>query len=182
LNTGLILKNRCEIPPQSGGVFVGDLRFLNHFKKNLYLEYHYNQRRKAMKVIRQRLKPVSIVVAIFMLMISGPVQSAFAAMIATETVLESSRGQEARTQIKQLLVREDVRQALIKQGIDPLEAGARIDSLSDAEALAIADKLDQLPAGSGALEVLLIVGLIVFLTLLVTDIMGYTDIFPFVKK
>ena len=103
-------------------------------------------------------------------------------MIATETVLEASQGQEARTRIKQLLVREDVRQGLIKQGIDPLEAGARIDSLSDAEALAVADKLDQLPAGSGAFEVLLIVGLIVFITLLVTDIMGYTDVFPFVKK
>jgi hypothetical protein len=135
-----------------------------------------------MRAIRRRLKPVSIVVALFVLMISGPVQSAFAAMIATDTVLESSQGQEARTRIKQLLVREDVRQALIKQGIDPLEASARIDSLSDAEALAVADKLDQLPAGSGALEVLLIVALIVFITLLVTDIMGYTDIFPFVKK
>ena len=135
-----------------------------------------------MKVIRQTLKPISIVVAIFMLMISGPVQSAFAAMIATETVMEASQGQEARTRIKQLLVREDVRQALIDQGIDSREAGARIGSLSDAEAMAVADKLDQLPAGSGALEVLLIVALIVFITLLVTDIMGYTDIFPFVKK
>jgi hypothetical protein len=117
-----------------------------------------------------------------MLMISGPVQSAFAAMITTESVLEASQGQEARTRIKQLLDREDVRQALINQGVDPLEAGARIDSLSDAEAMAVADKLDQLPAGSGALEVLLIVALIVFITLLVTDIMGYTDIFPFVNK
>lgn len=135
-----------------------------------------------MKVIRQTLKPVSIGVAIFMLMISGPVQSTFAAMIATETVMEASQGQEARTRIKQLLVREDVRQALIDQGIDSREAGARIDSLSDAEAMAVADKLDQLPAGSGALEVLLIVALIVFITLLVTDIMGYTDVFPFVKK
>ena len=135
-----------------------------------------------MKLIRRRLKPVSIFVAIFMLMISGPVQSAFAAMIGTDAVLGTSQGQEARTRIKQLLVREDIRQALIDQGIDSLEAGARVDSLSDAEAVAVADKLDRLPAGSGALEVLLIVGLIVFITLLVTDIMGYTDIFPFVKK
>ena len=135
-----------------------------------------------MKVIRQTLKPVSIGVAIFMLMISGPVQSAFAAMIATETAMEASQGQEARTRIKQLLVREDVRQALIDQGVDSREAGARIDSMSDAEAMAVADKLDQLPAGSGALEMLLIVALIVFITLLVTDIMGYTDVFPFVKK
>jgi hypothetical protein len=135
-----------------------------------------------MKAIRQTLKPTSFVVALFMLVISGPFQSAFAAMIETETALEASQGQEARSRIKQLLVREDVRQALIKQGVDPREAGTRIDSLSDAEAIAIADQLDRLPAGGGALEAVLIVALIVFLVLLATDIMGYTDIFPFVKK
>lgn len=135
-----------------------------------------------MKAIRQTLKPISLVVAIFMLVISGPFQSALAAMIETETVLEASEGQEARSRIKQVLVREDVRQALIKQGIDPGEAEARIDSLSDAEAIAVADQLDRLPAGGGALEVLLIVALVVFLVLLATDIAGYTDIFPFVKK
>jgi len=135
-----------------------------------------------MKVVRQTLKPVSIMAALFMLVISGPFQSVFAAMIATETVMEASQGQEARTRIKQLLEREDVRQALINQGIDPREAGARIDSLSDAEAITVGDKLDQLPAGSGALEVLLIVSLIAFIVLLITDILGYTDIFPFVKK
>jgi hypothetical protein len=135
-----------------------------------------------MKAVRQTLKPVSILVALFMLVISGPFQSVFAAMIGTETAMEASRGQEARTRMKQLLEREDVRQALINQGIDPREAGARIDSLSDAEAITVGDKLDQLPAGSGALEVLLIVSLIAFIVLLFTDIMGYTDIFPFVKK
>ena len=135
-----------------------------------------------MKLVRQTLKPVSIMVALFMLVISGPFQSVFAAMIETETVMEASRSQEARTRIKQLIEREDVRQALINQGIDPREAGARIDSLSDAEAIRVGDKLDQLPAGSGAFEVFLIVALIAFITLLITDIMGYTDIFPFVKK
>src|SRR5210317_1158100 len=129
-----------------------------------------------MKTVRQTLKPVSIMVAIFVLVISGPFQSVFAAMIRTETMMEASQGQEARNRIKQLLVREDVRQGLINQGIDPREAGARIDSLSDAEAVAVGDKLDQLPAGSGALEVFLIVSLIAFIILLVTDIMGYTDI------
>ena len=134
-----------------------------------------------MRVVRQKLKPVSIFLAIFLLMVSGPFQSALAAMIATETVRDMSQGQEARAQIKQLLMREDVRQALVNQGLDPGEAGARIDSLSDPEAIAVADKLDQLPAGSGGLEVLLVVSLIAFIVLLITDIMGYTDIFPFVK-
>jgi hypothetical protein len=134
-----------------------------------------------MKVVQNTLRPVSISLAFLMLMISGPVQSVMAAMIATETMVEASQGKEARNRINQLLVRDDVRQALINQGIDPLQARARIDSLSDAEAMAVADKLDQLPAGSGALEVFLIVSLIAFLVLLLTDILGYTDIFPFVK-
>jgi hypothetical protein len=134
-----------------------------------------------MIAVRQTLKPVSFMLIILMLLISGPFQSASAAMVATETLLEASQGQQARTRIKQLLVREDVRRALINQGLDAREADARIDSLSDAEAIAVADRLDQLPAGSGALETLLIVALIVFLALLATDIMGYTDVFPFVK-
>jgi hypothetical protein len=135
-----------------------------------------------MKVVRKSLKPISIIVAIFMLMISGPVQSVTAAMIGTDAMMEASRGQEARNRIKALLAREDVRQTLISQGIDLRETQARVDSLSDAEAEAVSEKLDQLPAGSGALELVLIVALIAFLVLLATDIAGYTDIFPFVKK
>lgn len=134
-----------------------------------------------MKVARQTLKPVSFVLAFFMLMISGPFQSAYAAIIGTETVLDSARGQDARAYLKQLLAREAVQNALVTRGIDPREARARIDSLSDAEAINAADKFDQLPAGSGFFEALLIVAFLVFLILLITDIAGYTDIFPFVK-
>jgi len=134
-----------------------------------------------MKVVRQTLKPVSFVLAFFMLMISGPFQSASAAIIGTESVLDSVRGQEARAYLNQLLAREDVQKALVAQGIDPGEARARIDSLSDSEAIKSADKFDQLPAGSGFFETLLIVAFLVFLILLITDISGYTDIFPFVR-
>jgi hypothetical protein len=130
---------------------------------------------------KKMLKPVSFVLAFFMLWISGPFQSAFAAMIATETVLDSAHGQEARAYLNQLLAREDVQNALLSQGIDPGEAKARVDNLSDAEAINAADKFDQLPAGSGFFETLLIVAFLVFLILLITDIAGYTDVFPFVK-
>jgi hypothetical protein len=133
-----------------------------------------------MKFMRQMVKPVSFFLAIFMLMISGPFQSAYAAMIGTETVLETSRGHQARVYLKSLLAREDVQTALVARGLDPQEAQSRIDSLSDAEAINAADRFDQLPAGSGFLEALLIVAFLVFLILLITDIAGYTDVFPFV--
>ena len=135
-----------------------------------------------MKVFRQKtLKPISFVMAFFMLWISGPFQSASAAIIGTETVLDSARGQEARAYLKQLSAREDVQNALLRRGIDPGEARARIDSLSDAEAINAADTFDQLPAGSGIIETLITVAFLVFLILLITDIAGYTDVFPFVK-
>jgi hypothetical protein len=134
-----------------------------------------------MKVVRQTVKPVSILLAIFMILISGPFQSVFAAMIGTETVLDTSQGLEARAYLNRFIAREDVQAALIAQNIDPEEVRARLDSLTDTEAVAIADKLDTLPAGSGAIEAILVISLIVFLVLLFTDIMGYTDIFPFVR-
>ena len=133
-----------------------------------------------MKFVRQMVKPVSFFLAIFTLMISGPFQSAYAAMIGTETVLKTSRGHQARVYLKSLLAREDMQAALIARGLDPQEARSRIDSLSDAEAISAADKFDQLPAGSGFLETLLILAFLVFLILLITDIAGYTDVFPFV--
>jgi hypothetical protein len=135
-----------------------------------------------MKLLRQKtLKPVSLVLALFMLIISGPFQSVYAALIGTEAVLDSARGQEARDYLSQLLAREDVQNALVAQGIDPAEAKARVGSLSDEEAIHAAEKFDQMPAASGFLETLLIIAFLVFIILLVTDIAGYTDIFPFVK-
>jgi uncharacterized membrane protein len=135
-----------------------------------------------MKSIRKTLKPVSIGVVALMLVICMPVHSVLAAMIKTETVMDTSRGQEAREYLNQLLAREDVRDALISRGIDPLEAKARVDSLSDAEVIVLADQIEQLPAGGDSfLAVVLAVAILVFLVLVITDITGATDVFPFIK-
>jgi nucleoside permease NupC len=117
-----------------------------------------------------------------MLMVTLPYKSSFAGMIGTETALYMTRGQEARNYLKGIVAREDVQTALIAQGINPLEAKARINSLSDAEAIDLADQIEQQPAGGSALGVIVGALLIVFIVLLITDILGYTDIFPFVKK
>ena len=103
-------------------------------------------------------------------------------MIGTETVLDATRSQEARDYLNSILAREDVRASLVAQGIDPLEAKARVDSLSDAEVVSLADQIEELPAGGSALGIVVGALLIVFIVLLITDILGYTDVFPFVKK
>ena len=117
-----------------------------------------------------------------MFLIGAPVHSVLAVMIGTETVMVSSRGREAREYLHQLLVRKDVQDVFITQGIDPIEARARIDSLSDDEVIRIADQIDQLPAGGGAIEVLLVIILVGFIVLVITDMTGVTDVFPFIKS
>ena len=135
-----------------------------------------------MKRFRQILKPIGFLLAIFMFMLSGPYQSAMAAMIETEAVVDSERAHNAREYLKTFLAREDVKSTLVSQGIDPQEAQNRIDSLTEEESRFVADQLDQMPAGGGFFSTLLIVVFLVFVILLVTDISGYTDIFPFVKS
>ncbi len=135
-----------------------------------------------MKLLRQRSKFVSVFLVILMVILTVPVQSVLAAMIETEaTVAITADGQAARNTIRTILAREDAQAVLKAQGIDPLEAMARVDSLTDVEAQRIADQIEELPAGSGFfVTFLLVVGIIVII-LIITDAMGYTNVFTFVR-
>ena len=135
-----------------------------------------------MEIIRKMSKPTAIFLTFYMLMLACPYQSAWAAMIGTESIINVDRSQSPRDYLNNLLAREDIQTALVSQGIDPQEAQARIDSLSDAEVNDIVNKLDQLPAAGGVLETILLIAFLVFAIFIFTDIAGYTDIFPFIKK
>ena len=115
-------------------------------------------------------------------MVAVPYQSVLAAMIETEATLDiTAKGQEARNAIKTFFAREDAQTALRAQGIDPLEAMARVDSLTDAEARRIAGEIEDLPAGGGFLVTFLMVVGIIVVILIITDAMGYTNVFTFVR-
>jgi hypothetical protein len=134
-----------------------------------------------MKRIYRVAKPLSIFLAIWVFMISGPHQ-AVAALVGTERVFDAERVQNARELIHSLMAREDIQAALVREGIDPREAQARAESLSDAEAVRLAGAIESLPAGGSAVGIIVLSILFVFILLLITDILGYTDVFPFVKK
>ena len=61
------------------------------------------------------------------------------------------------------------------------EAQARINSLTDMEAIQLANRIDQVPAGGSAFGAIVGAAVIVFIVLVITDILGYTDIFTFIK-
>ena len=135
-----------------------------------------------MKKVRAKARPVSLFLAILMILVFCPYQTVLANMITAQTLLDTGRASAARAYINSVLAREDVAATLVSDGIDVHEAKARIDALSDAEVVGIADHMKRLPAGGDGLGVIVAGSVVIFIVLLVTDILGYTDIFPFVKK
>jgi hypothetical protein len=118
----------------------------------------------------------SRVVMLSMLAMGLPMQSAFAVMVDTNQAVSHELASQDRAKISAFLDRADVVAQLQKQGVAANEAKARVYALTDDEAHNIAGKLDKLPAGGdGVLGVLLTV----FLVLLITDILGFTKVFPF---
>ncbi|MEE9481248.1 MAG: PA2779 family protein [Kiloniellales bacterium] len=124
---------------------------------------------------------VAIAMAMLMAMTSMPIGVAKAEMVTTDQVIEQVDPSEDRSRAMGFMLREDVQQQLTILGVDPEEAARRVASLSDEEIQEIAGRLDELPAGEGLGAIVGLI-LIIFLVLLVTDLLGYTDIFPFVKK
>ena len=129
-----------------------------------------------------KLKSVAVFMATLTFMMVVPYQPVLAALVPTEAAIEARSAQEAREVILRLLAREEVQNQLTLHGIDPAEAKARVESLSDAEAIEVANRVDQLPAGGDAVGIVVGAILLVFLVLLITDLLGLTDVFPFVKK
>ena len=102
-----------------------------------------------------------------------------AGLIATGDIAQENELSAQRDQVLAYLARDDVRQGMINHGVDPDEAITRVAALSDGEISQIAQRIDELPAGEGAVGVIVGALLLVFLVLLITDVAGVTDVFDF---
>ena len=94
-----------------------------------------------MKFIRKKISFISLFMTTIMLSIAIPYQPLLAAMVPTEATIYQIEAQDARDHLKTLISKNDIKKSLISQGIDPDEAKARVDSLSDSEVIEVADKI-----------------------------------------
>lgn len=102
-----------------------------------------------------------------------PVQ---AAMVGTQQVVQAEQSRVDRAQLLAALEREDVRSRLEAMGVDQTMAAERVAAMTDAEIAELNQRIGELPAGGDALGVILII----FLVFVITDVIGATDIFPFI--
>jgi hypothetical protein len=100
-------------------------------------------------------------------------QSAGAATIDTQTVLQLEDRAAAVSRIESNLAREDVRQAMIGLGVDPSQAQERVLALTDAEVAQLDQQLAKLPAGGDGGWILLVILLTVLVVLFATGKLNY---------
>lgn len=119
---------------------------------------------------------ISLVLIVSIAGMGLPLQ-AQAGMVPTAAVASSP----AKERIIGLLDRSDVRAQLATLGVNPMDAKARVAALTDDEAAQLAARVDSLPAGGDGIGAVLGVAVLIFLVLLLTDILGFTHVFPFTK-
>ncbi|MEY4729679.1 MAG: hypothetical protein RL020_837 [Pseudomonadota bacterium] len=129
--------------------------------------------------MNQFKKFTSMILACSILTISLPMQTAHAGMIETDTILAQQESALLRLKVNRFLDRDEVAAEMQKLGVDTASAKLRVDAMSDNELQQIAGKLDQMPAGG---ESILGVVFAVFIILLITDILGFTKVFPFTRS
>jgi hypothetical protein len=128
-----------------------------------------------MKANRHNSRTLGFLFALLLTLL--PASPLMAGMLDTGALLHAATAGAERAALVQRLDATDVRDALARMGVDPADAEARVARLTDAEVADLSARLDQLPAGAGALEAVLIV----FLIFVITDAIGWTNIFAFVK-
>jgi hypothetical protein len=106
-----------------------------------------------------------------------PVMNTQAAMLGTDTLITSTETQQSISGLQQLLAREDAQQQLLALGVNPEQIRERVASLSDSELARINQGIDTLNAGGDSVLGVL---LLIFIVFVITDVLGATNIFPFI--
>jgi len=112
-----------------------------------------------------------------LLMMFSTVLPTQAAMIGNQQIIQEAGAKLDRDELRQLLDQDAAREKLLALGVSPDWARTRIDSLTDAELARINQGIGDMPTGESSILGIL---LVVFIVFVITDVIGATDIFPFI--
>lgn len=116
---------------------------------------------------------LSVLIAVGVLSLSMPAQ---AAMVGTGQIVGVAGGQTLNPVAMQQK-RDWIQVQLEEAGISPADSALRVSSMSNEQVIQIHKRMDEMPAGAGAAGTILLI----FAVLAITDLMGWTDIFPFIR-
>ena len=97
-----------------------------------------------------------------------------AGVVTSSEIVTAQQVQLDREQIKTWLARDEAREKLIAAGVNVDDAMERIDSMTDQEVQQIATRMNEMPAGSGFVEAVVLAALV----LIALEVTGVTDVLP----
>jgi len=116
---------------------------------------------------------LSVLVIVGVMSLGIPAQ---AAMVGTGQIVGVAGGQTLDPVTMQQK-RDWIQVQLEVAGISPADSALRVSSMSNEQVIQVHQRIDEMPAGAGTAGTILLV----FAILAVTDLMGVTDIFPFIR-
>jgi hypothetical protein len=135
-----------------------------------------------MEFLRKLSGVVSPLLIAVLVYTAVPVTPVFAGIVSTDELIDAQTADQNRNKVSAFLARDDVRRHLESMGVDPAKIGDRVGALSDREVTYLAQEIDQMPAGQGAIGLIILVAVLVAVVLLITDIAGVTNVYSFINK
>jgi hypothetical protein len=99
-----------------------------------------------------------------------------AAMVSNSQLINQAQQSNKKNTLLQTIRRADVQSQLLSMGVNTADIEKRIDQMTQSEIAQLNQQIDQLPAGSGVLGIVALI----FIVFVITDVIGATDIFPFI--
>jgi hypothetical protein len=125
--------------------------------------------------MRCKQQPMAWFLSLLLAML--PLLPAQAAMVSNERIISEQQTALDSAAILEMLDQEVSQQQLETWGVNPEMARERINSLTPQELASINRQLDELRAGGDSILGIL---LVIFIVFVITDVIGATDIFPFI--
>ncbi len=130
-----------------------------------------------MKILRHTKTALTFGLALQVAIATHTATMAEAQMISTDTAIQRSASEMDRAFLMDELAKDEVRDEMVRLGVSPDEAEARLAALSDAEIARLVQQAEEEKAGADIVGTLATI----FIILLVTDFLCFTRVFNFTR-
>jgi len=117
-----------------------------------------------------------VTLTLSLLLICAPVSQAQAAMIANAQIIDQVQQLNDKAALLQTINRVDVQEQLLDMGVNAAELESRVSQMTQQEIAQLNQQINNLPAGGDILGIIVLI----FIIFIITDVIGATDIFPFI--
>jgi len=117
-----------------------------------------------------------LTLALSLLLICAPISQAQAAIIANAQLIDQVQHASDKNALLQTLNRVEVQEQLLSMGVSTAELENRVNQMTQQEIAQLNQQIKELPAGGDILGIIVLI----FIIFVITDVIGATDIFPFI--